>query len=301
MLLRQMKYFLAVADCKSFSEAAVQCFISQSAISQQIKILEDELEIELIQRSNRRFQLTPAGEYFYLKSKKIVQEANALKLALKQIKQHEQGVFRLGCLNGYQLETICTAINEILAAHPDFNIAIFWGEHDELLAKLQQKELDLIICDVRADDNAEALEKCFLAEEPILAAISTRSPLAKQPAIDIQQLEDLECVLFLPPKAREKEEQHYQKLLKFCGKYFYPPRASTAISHIINSPAFLPLLYRAANITAYSSFIKALPLQAENAVLTNQYNAFWQAETKATEQTKIRRLILSKLQEKISS
>jgi len=61
------------------------------------------------------------------------------------------------------------------------------------------------------------------------------------------------------------------------------------------------LLYRAANITAYSSFIKALPLQAENAVLTNQYNAFWQAETKATEQTKIRRLILSKLQEKISS
>ena len=42
MLLRQMKYFLAVADCKSFSEAAEQCFISQSAISQQMKVLEDE-------------------------------------------------------------------------------------------------------------------------------------------------------------------------------------------------------------------------------------------------------------------
>lgn len=301
MLLRQMKYFLAVADCKSFSEAAVQCFISQSAISQQIKILEDELEIDLIQRSNRRFQLTPAGEYFYLKSKKIVQEANSLKLALKQIKQHEQGVFRLGCLNGYQLENICTVINEILQAHPDFNIAIFWGEHDELLEKLRQKELDLVICDLRADDNLEAIEKYFLAEEPILAAISTRSPLAEQPAIDIQQLEDLECVLLLPPKAREKEEQHYQRLLKFFGKCFYPPNFSTAISHVINSQTFLPMLYQAADITAYNKFIKLLPMQAENILLTNQYHAFWQAKTKAAEQTKLRQLILSKLQEKISS
>lgn len=224
MLLRQMKYFLAVADCKSFSEAAVQCFISQSAISQQIKILEDELEIELIQRSNRRFQLTPAGEYFYLKSKKIVQDANALKLALKQIKQREQGVFRLGCLNGYQLENICTAINEILQTYPDFNIAIFWGEHDELLEKLRQKELDLVICDLRTDDDLEAIEKYFFAEEPILSAISTRSSLAEQPAVDIQQLENLECVLLIPPKAREKEEQHYQKLFNFFGKYFYPPQ-----------------------------------------------------------------------------
>ena len=69
MLLRQMKYFLAVADCKSFSEAAEQCFISQSAISQQMKVLEDELGTELIRRSNRRFQLTDIGEYFYSRSK----------------------------------------------------------------------------------------------------------------------------------------------------------------------------------------------------------------------------------------
>ena len=70
MLLRQMKYFVSVADNKSFSEAGVECFISQSAISQQIKALEDELEVELIRRSNRRFQLTSAGEYFMPKAAK---------------------------------------------------------------------------------------------------------------------------------------------------------------------------------------------------------------------------------------
>ena len=55
MLLRQMEYFVAVIDCNSFTEAAEQCYISQSAISQQIQSLERELGVELIHRENRRF------------------------------------------------------------------------------------------------------------------------------------------------------------------------------------------------------------------------------------------------------
>ena len=60
MLLRQMKYFVTVVDCSSFTEAAEQCYISQSAISQQIHSLEEELGVQLIHRENRRFDLTPA-------------------------------------------------------------------------------------------------------------------------------------------------------------------------------------------------------------------------------------------------
>ena len=61
MLLRQMKYFTTIVDCNSFTEAAEQCYISQSAISQQIQALEKELGVELIHRENRRFSLTPAA------------------------------------------------------------------------------------------------------------------------------------------------------------------------------------------------------------------------------------------------
>ena len=53
MLLRQMKYFAAVVECGSFTEAAEQCYISQSAISQQIRTLEKELGVELLHRGNR--------------------------------------------------------------------------------------------------------------------------------------------------------------------------------------------------------------------------------------------------------
>ena len=67
-MLRQIKYFQAVVRNNSFSEAAEQCHISQSAISQQIKALETELGFLLLERKNRKFVLTPAGEYFYKKS-----------------------------------------------------------------------------------------------------------------------------------------------------------------------------------------------------------------------------------------
>ena len=185
MLLRQMKYFVSVADNKSFSEAGVQCFISQSAISQQIKVLEDELQVELIRRSNRRFQLTSAGEYFYTQSRKIMQEVNTIKQTVKQIEQHEQGLFRLGCLNGYNLIQVCTVVNDILASDASLNIEIFWGEHDELLDKLKKQELEMVICDIRPHENYEHFVQQIINEEPLRIAISARSPLVEQDYIDV--------------------------------------------------------------------------------------------------------------------
>ena len=67
-MIRQIRYFQSVVRNNSFSEAAEECHISQSAISQQIQALERELGFCLLERKNRKFILTPAGEYFYKKS-----------------------------------------------------------------------------------------------------------------------------------------------------------------------------------------------------------------------------------------
>ena len=73
-MMKQMKYFQAVVRCKSFTKAAEECFISQSAISQQIRALENELGVKLLIRRNRSFSLTPAGEYFYQKSLVLISD-----------------------------------------------------------------------------------------------------------------------------------------------------------------------------------------------------------------------------------
>ena len=84
-MLRQIKYFQPVLKHNSFSEAAYECNISQSAISQQIQALEKELGFPLLERQKRKFKLTPAGEFFYKKSlvlaadyEQIVREATRL-------------------------------------------------------------------------------------------------------------------------------------------------------------------------------------------------------------------------------
>ena len=74
-----MKYFISVVECSSFTEAAEQRYISQSAISHQIRSLEKDLGVERIHRENRRFTLTPAGKYLYEQSKGILNEVEDIR------------------------------------------------------------------------------------------------------------------------------------------------------------------------------------------------------------------------------
>lgn len=67
MLLRQMQFFVSIVDENSFTEAAEKNFVSQSAVSQALNALESDLGVKLIERKNRSFQVTTAGEYFYRK------------------------------------------------------------------------------------------------------------------------------------------------------------------------------------------------------------------------------------------
>ena len=71
-MIRQIKYFHSIIRNGSFSEAAEECHISQSAISQQMQALERELGFKLLNRKNRKFELTPAGEYFYKRTLVLV-------------------------------------------------------------------------------------------------------------------------------------------------------------------------------------------------------------------------------------
>ena len=74
MLLKQMRYFVSIIDENSFTEAAEKNFISQSAMSQALNSLEKELGVKLIERKKRSFSATTAGEYFYRKSKALLND-----------------------------------------------------------------------------------------------------------------------------------------------------------------------------------------------------------------------------------
>ena len=132
MLLRQMKYFAAVVDCHSFTEAAERCYISQSAISQQIRSLEKELGVELIARENRRFTVTPAGQYFYSHCKAILEQVDELARETRRIGLDDELPLRIGYLRCYSGLELHQAIAEFSRVHPEVAINIVTGTHEEL-------------------------------------------------------------------------------------------------------------------------------------------------------------------------
>lgn len=95
-MIKQIKYFQAVVSHKSFTDAAEECFISQSAISQQIQALERELGVKLLDRKNRKFSLTPAGEYFYKKSLVITADYDRLCSETVRIANKDNAELRIG-------------------------------------------------------------------------------------------------------------------------------------------------------------------------------------------------------------
>ncbi len=132
MLLRQMKYFTAVIDCNSFTEAAQQCYISQSAISQQIQSLEKELGVELIHRENRRFTVTPTGQYFYSHCKAILGQVEDLIRETKRLGQDRELQLRIGYLRCYSGMELYQAVAEFSGLYPEVSINIVNGTHEEL-------------------------------------------------------------------------------------------------------------------------------------------------------------------------
>lgn len=96
LLFKQMQYFISIVKNNSFTEAAEENYISQSAISQAIKSLEDELGVKLLKRSNRSFTLTDAGEYFYKQSIIMVDEVDRLEQNIKKIAMQKNDILRIG-------------------------------------------------------------------------------------------------------------------------------------------------------------------------------------------------------------
>ena len=148
-MLKQLKYFQAVVRCNSFTEAAEECHISQSAISQQIQALENELGVRLLHRENRKFTITPAGEHFYKKSLILTADFERLCRETARIANKEDARLRVGylkCYGGQELQLAVAAFSEKC---PDVAIEMVGGNHEDLYDLLRFGGADLVLNDQR--------------------------------------------------------------------------------------------------------------------------------------------------------
>ena len=273
MLLRQMKYFVAVVDCNSFTEAAEQCFISQSAISQQIQALEKELGVELIHRENRRFSLTPAGEYFYRQSKVLFDEVDELRRETIRIGKAEESRLRIGYLKSYSGQELHMAVAEFSRLYPEISIDIVAGTHEELYNRIRFGGVDIVISDQRRAFSEE-YENRILLECECFAEISGNHHLSTNEHLTLKELRQTPCILITPAGQRDGEAAYYRDTLGFVGNFLYAENLEEGRLMVLGNRGFLPL-ENIGTMPPVMPAIRRIPLYREDMPVKRTICAFW--------------------------
>ena len=237
-MIRQMQYYIAVVETGSFSEAAEACHISQSAVSQQIRALEDDLGVELIARRGRKFEITPAGRYFYRQARRMTAEMESIVRETRSIGSGEHRLLRVGVLSGFSARVMRGAAAEFAAAHPNVQMLLVSGTHEEIFQKIVAGQLDLVV-----NDQRRALASHFVNEElgdqPLYALM--RQELAPAGgAAELEALKDVLCAVVSPPALRENETTFWRDVVGVRSDILFVESVEAACMNAAAGTAWMP-------------------------------------------------------------
>ncbi len=276
MFLRQIEYFQAVVENGSFYLAADKCHISQSAISQQIKKLEDELGAKLLDRHNRTFSLTQAGEHFYRKSLVITGEIDRLVKETKRIADNSGAVLRLGYYKGYYGSELTQAAAEFSQKYSAVELQIISGSHEELYRALENDSVDLVLSDQRRAFSS-AYNNVILSESTTYIEISSRNPLSKFGAIEAQALKDIPCIILTNESSKAEEQKYYEDIVGLKGEYIFAGSLQEARLKIVAGQGYMPVDVIGEQ-EWFDTAVSRIPLVRNSQPVTKTYCAFWKKD-----------------------
>ena len=272
MLLRQIQYFQAIVETGSFTEAAEECHISQSAISQQIKAMEEELGFSLMVRKNRTLILTDAGRYFYEKSRDITRTVEKITAEARKIADGDSAVIRIGYLKNYGGHEFSQAVAEFSKKYPKVNMTIFAGTHEELCEKLITEQIDIAMSDQRRAFS-ENYNNLILAEQKGYIEVPENSFLASLEKVGVDELSDATCILVTAEGQEENDTEFYRDILGFKGSFLICHSLEEARMSVLSGKGYLPIEGEAD--MQYVPNLKRVPLYRGKKQVFRRYCAFW--------------------------
>ncbi|MEJ2790000.1 MULTISPECIES: DNA-binding transcriptional regulator OxyR [unclassified Pseudoxanthomonas] len=193
MNLRDLKYLVSLADHKHFGRAAAACYVSQPTLSTQIKKLEDELGVPLVERAPRKVMLTPAGRDAADRARRIVAEVEQMKEAARRSQDPEAGTVRLGLFPTLGPYLLPHVVPRLRARFPHLELLLVEEKSDVLLSRLREGKLDAGLLALPVAD--DQLHTEFLFEEPFLLAVPESHPLAKRESLTLAELSQHQLLL----------------------------------------------------------------------------------------------------------
>jgi DNA-binding transcriptional LysR family regulator len=196
MEMRQLRYFLAVAERMHFTRAAESLHLSQPALSQQIRMLEEEIGVRLLERSKRRVQLTPAGVAFRARAKAALDAAAEAVSDARMAERGEAGFISIGFVTTAAVAVLPRLLDEFCTRFPLAAVELRELEPGAQMEALDQNRVTFGFSSVPSA--LPSLESKLLVEERLLVALPSRHPAARGPSVNLKDLAQERFLL--PPR-----------------------------------------------------------------------------------------------------
>jgi DNA-binding transcriptional LysR family regulator len=217
--LRQLRYFIAIAEEGNFSRAAHRLHISQPPLSTQIKSLEDELGVKLLERTNRGVSLTAAGSVFFEEARAVLARLEHAKSKAVRAQRGDAGMLAVGFVSIADYGILPPALQQFRASFPLVEVQLHELTTDAQIRELRAARLDVGIALAPVDEPDLDFER-LLREELVLAA-PAGPPLVKgSGAIDLRALSKESFIV--PPRALAPGL--YDLTISYCRSLGFAPR-----------------------------------------------------------------------------
>lgn len=219
MNINQLKYFVAVAEHRSFTKAATQYYLSQTAITQQIHALEKSIGNPLIDRNTRPISLTPAGEVFLNEAKAILNRMDVALLRTREASTGLVGTLRIGYTKGYEHSSLVNRLRSFRHAYPGVFVTCHRCDTDTLAAGLLNGDYDIIFTWDSTNLSQDGRASLQLVEHArLVVALYGAHPFARRQSLSRIDLKN-EKILFMSPSGTGTSfgDMHYIELYRKAG------------------------------------------------------------------------------------
>lgn len=188
MDLRQLRYLVALADERHFTRAAAREHVAQPALSQQIRKLEEEVGVALVERTTRKVSITEAGELLVARARRILSECNAAHAELEALRGMLTGHVSLGAMHTMGPVDVSLALAIFHQRHPGVELTVLEQSSEELAEMLRDDVLDLAYLSVTERIESHGLGLHQLVSEEIVVILPRPHPLGKRSGVRMSEL-----------------------------------------------------------------------------------------------------------------
>ena len=193
MNLRDFRYLIALADLRHFGRAAEACHVSQPTLSTQIRKLEDEFGVALVERAPRQVMLTPVGKDIVERARRVLADVEQMRETARRTSDPEAGTVRLGIFPTLGPYLLPHVVPNIRARFPRLELLLVEEKTEVLLGMLRAGRLDAALLALPLHE--DWLETEFLFEEPFMLAVPGNHPLATRRDLKLSELTDQHLLL----------------------------------------------------------------------------------------------------------